>query len=164
MELFWFVFHCLENKSKQIYKCNFILVKDLYFSFSWIKVFESLSFKTSTNFKKCLNHETTNFLDVYQDFRLGGFMFHRSIDCTCWKKWHCQTLQSLFIEKFSDPPKVGTKWGPLVWGVWFDETGKVTFIFIKNYFKANCFSGYLLISISIDSAEKTTVCCVIHFI
>ena len=46
------------------------------------RVFDSLSFKTSTNFKKCLNHEMANFLDVYQDFHLGGFKFHRAIHCS----------------------------------------------------------------------------------
>ena len=43
------------------------------------RVFDSLSFKTSTNFRKCLNHEIANFLDVYQDFPLVGVVFSRAI-------------------------------------------------------------------------------------
>ena len=34
--LSWFDSQSLRIKSEQIYKCNFLLMKDLYFSFSWI--------------------------------------------------------------------------------------------------------------------------------
>ena len=57
-------------------------------------MFDSLSFKTSTNFKKCLNHEMTNFSDIYQDFRLGGFKFHRAID---WRRYYLNFGTSLEI-------------------------------------------------------------------
>ena len=46
-------------------------------------MFDSLSFKTSTNFKKCLNHEMTNFSDIYQDFPIVGVVFSRATDCVC---------------------------------------------------------------------------------
>ena len=48
------------------------------------RVFDSLSFKTPTNVEKCHINEAKYFLNIfytYQDFRLGGFMFHRAIDC-----------------------------------------------------------------------------------
>ena len=50
------------------------------------RVFDSLSFKTSTNFRKCLNHEIANFLDVYQDFPFVGVVFSRAIH------WHFPCL------------------------------------------------------------------------
>ena len=50
------------------------------------RVFDSLSFKTSTNFRKCLNHEIANFLDVYQDFPFVGVVFSRAIHCFRAKK------------------------------------------------------------------------------
>ena len=46
-------------------------------------MFDSLSFKTPTNVEKCHINEAKYFLNIfytYQDFRLGGFMFHRAID------------------------------------------------------------------------------------
>ena len=56
------------------------------------RVFDSLSFKTPTNVEKCHINEAKYFLNIfytYQDFRLGGFMFHRAIDwiLVCTKIW-----------------------------------------------------------------------------
>ena len=48
------------------------------------RVFDSLSFKTPINVEKCHINEAKYFLNIfytYQDFRLGGFKFHRAIDC-----------------------------------------------------------------------------------
>ena len=53
------------------------------------RVFDSLSFKTPTNVEKCHINEAKYFLNIfytYQDFRLGGFMFHRAID---WLPTYC---------------------------------------------------------------------------
>ena len=47
------------------------------------RVFDSLSFKTPINVKKCHINEAKYFLNIfytYQHFRLGGFKFHRAID------------------------------------------------------------------------------------
>ena len=63
-----FVYYCAEYEN---YKCDFLLVIDLYFLFSWIT---ELKFQNINKIQYLPQSWGSNFSDVCQDFWLGGVL------------------------------------------------------------------------------------------